>query len=83
LSFTLDDLIQTRITFIELIKKDLTDAEKSFLLSIKKCKPNWSLLKISNIEALPAIKWKLLNLSRMDKTKHISAISKLEKILSF
>jgi hypothetical protein len=33
------------------------------------------------IDHLPAVKWKLLNISRMDGKKHRSAILKLERCL--
>jgi hypothetical protein len=37
------------------------------LLSVNRCEPDWEVLGLPEIENLPAIKWKLLNLGRLAK----------------
>ena len=59
----------------------LTDPDRRFLLSFKKGEADWSVFPISEVERLPAIQWKMLNLRRMDRTKRKKAIIKLEKVL--
>jgi hypothetical protein len=56
--------------------------ERQFILSVKKGEPQWELLGLQGIEHLPAVKWKLFNISRMDKKKLKAAISKLETALA-
>lgn len=37
---------------------------------------------LPNIEALPAVRWKMLNLGKMDKGKHSQALKNLDDILN-
>ncbi len=77
-----DELIAARETLIETIRRQLTDAEKAFLLALKAGEPQWPLLGIDGIDKLPAIQWKLRNLRRMEKRKHDEALAKLEAVLN-
>ena len=77
----LEDLINARKKLVTQLNKDLTNAEKKFLLSFKSCKPDWNLLGLNNIQDLPAVKWKLMNLGKMNKEKHATALSKLNMFL--
>jgi hypothetical protein len=43
--------------------------------------PEWDLVGIEGIKELPAVQWKLHNLSRMQSDKHNKAYGKLEKYL--
>jgi len=78
---TLGDLIETWKLLIQKIKRDLTDNEKKFILSIKKKAPEWDLFPIEGIKNLPAIQWKLINLYRMSTSKHKQALEKLERVI--
>jgi hypothetical protein len=42
----------------------------------------WELLELEGIERMPAVQWKLINISRTDKKKHMAVLRKLEKCLS-
>ena len=78
----LQELADTQNYLRENIKNILTKAEKRFLLSFKSLKPDWDLLGLHNIDQLPAVKWKLINLRRMSKTKHQIALEKLTSYLN-
>ncbi len=80
-SVLVEELESTRNTLLKNMLKNLTDNDKHFLLSIKQNKPNWALFEIDHIHELPAVKWKLMNISRMGKKKHTMAIENLEKAL--
>ena len=77
----LETLLQTREELIETISKKLTQKHKDFLIGFKKGNPDWSLLPFENIKELPSIKWKELNLSKMDDESKANAIQKLQDIL--
>ena len=77
----LQELEKARDTLVCEIHKRLTEKEKLFILSIKKGDPEWKLLGLRNIDLLPAVQWKLMNISRMDKAKRNTALKKLEKAL--
>ena len=78
---SLTDLIQTQSFLIKNVKSILTDEEKEFLISFKSLDPQWHLLGLKDVEQLPAVKWKLLNLEKMSKTKHQQAVEKLKNYL--
>ncbi len=78
-----EDLIAARERAIEVLKKDLTDYEKTFLVSVKSGQPNWSVLGIKGIENLPAIKWKLANIRKIGAKKRAELLEKLKRTLGF
>lgn len=78
---TCEDLEKTREELISMIAGGLTTEEKQFIVSIKEGKPRWELLGIEGVENLPAVKWKLLNIGRMNPSKHEKAVRKLRDYL--
>ena len=77
---TLDELNHARKELVNRLMSDLTEREKEFLISVKSKKPQWDLIEVEHIKDLPAVKWKLLNLEKMDKKSHEEALTKLIKI---
>ncbi len=71
----------TRDELIAILQEELTSDERRFIVSIKQGQPLWDLLELERIQDLPAVKWKLLNISRMDPTKHQKAVHKLRDYL--
>jgi len=80
-SITLEALETTRDKLVAIIGKELTSDERRFIVSIKQGRPLWDLLELEGIQDLPAVKWKLLNISRMDPAKHQKAVQKLRDYL--
>ena len=78
---SLDELVDVRSLLIEIIRNELTTDEKKFLLSFKNMNPQWELLGLSEIEDLPSVKWKLLNLRKMERKEHERAYRRLEQYL--
>lgn len=74
-------LEETWRAMVELIRERLTDSQRQFLLSFKKGEPEWSLLTLPEATRLPAVQWKLLNIRRMNKAKHVAAVEKLNHVL--
>jgi predicted nucleotidyltransferase component of viral defense system len=79
---SLEELETARKSLIEIVNTSLKDDEKRFLLSFKNKSPDWSLLGLKNIGELPAVKWKLINLTKMPSHKHAQAYQKLSDILN-
>lgn len=75
------ELENARTELIKQIKESLTDDEIKFLLSWKNKKPEWQLLGIEDIENIPGVKRRLMNLGKMEEKKHRKAVEKLEKYL--
>lgn len=77
----LEVLEATRVELISTIHSKLTQAHRDFLIGFKEGNPDWSLLPFENIEELPSVKWKMLNLKKMQKNKRAEVIQKLKDIL--
>lgn len=69
-------LEDAREQIISLTQK-LDAQEKEFLISFKSGEPKWDLLGLNDIDKLPAVQWKLLNISKMSKEKHKEALEVL------
>lgn len=78
---TLDDLEQARIDLLSALHGQLGDREKIFLISLKRGEPRWNLLGVAHAPDLPAVRWKLQNLARMETRKRREAIGDLERVL--
>ena len=81
--FTCRELEDTRAQLIHLLRSDLTQAEREFLLSIKRGEPRWDLIPVPHLRQLPGIKWKLKNVEQLAKRTqdHDAAIAKLKGVL--
>ncbi|MCU0596211.1 MAG: nucleotidyl transferase AbiEii/AbiGii toxin family protein [Desulfobacterota bacterium] len=77
-----EELCATRETLVSTLIKEVTHEEKLFLLSVKEGAPKWNLLGLEGVENLPAVKWKLLNIGKMEGTKHRDAVRKLRDYLN-
>ena len=76
-----EDLMESREKLIAVIKNDLTDKERKFLVSVKEMNPQWELLGLDGIDKLPSIQWKLMNVQKMSKKKHAESLAKLKSKL--
>ncbi len=77
----LSALEDARERLIEQINRDLTNAEREFLLSMKRLEPKWELLGIPSLERLPGLQWKLYNLRKMEPAKRLAAEQLLRRKL--
>lgn len=78
---TLDELLKIREQLVKTIQKELTNDERSFLLSLKHGEPDWDLIDLPHVQQLPAIQWKLQNIQKMDNAKRKLMIEALKKTL--
>ena len=78
---TCEQLTETRQQLIESISDELTVEEKQFIVSVKEGRPQWDLLGLEGVEKLPAVKWKLLNIAKIDPEKHRKAVRTLRDYL--
>lgn len=80
---TMDSLLQAREQLIAEIVGKMPVDHKNFLVSLKKGEPEWALLGVKGAEGLPAVRWRLENLAKMDKTKREALIDRLRQVLEF
>ena len=63
----LDALLAARERLVREIQQGLDDDERRFLLSLVAGAPEWALLGIDQLEHLPGVRWKLHNLTQLQK----------------
>lgn len=63
----LDALLGARERMMRELQQGLDDDERRFLLSLVAGAPDWSRLGIAHLEHLPGIRWKLHNLTQLQK----------------
>jgi predicted nucleotidyltransferase component of viral defense system len=85
-SMTTDDvsvkeLKEVREMMLIALRGGLTKDERSFLLSLKSGEPQWELLRIVNVEQLPALQWKLANIRKMPAAKRKMELERLQRVL--
>ena len=59
----------------------MSEADRRFLLAFKQGTHDWQSFPLPEAERLPAVRWKMLNLGRMDPSKRRRAADKLEEAL--
>lgn len=62
----LDDLIDTQCRLMAELPLALTQNHRNFLLSLVETKPDWSLLPFTHLQDMPAVRWKLQNLIKLN-----------------
>ena len=81
--FSYQDYENTRIQLVKTINSLLTENDKTLILSFKAGNPDWNLSNIMQLQNLPAIKWKLQNIQKLqsnDKKKHEIMLDNLRKL---
>lgn len=73
----LDTLLDARDRLIAGVTGSMPDHHKEFLVSFYTRNPDWQLLGLEGISALPAVKWRELNLDRAGGGTREEIISKL------
>lgn len=79
---SLEDLESSRLKLIKLINNRLTDDEKQFLISFQKSQVDWSLLGLDKVNELSAVRWKQLNIDKMNANKLKLEVTTLKRILN-
>jgi len=80
-NITYENLHTTRDALVLMLREKLTIEERKFIVSVKEVHPRWDLLALEGIENLPAVKWKLLNIGKMNPSKHQKSVHKLRDYL--
>lgn len=80
---TMETVEQATKNALQRILFDLTDKEKQFLCSMYEKDQKWQYLDFDHIKDLPAIKWKLMNIKKMNPLKREEALMALKMALRF
>jgi hypothetical protein len=63
----LDTLVQWQARLLQELPQQLTPSHRDFLLSMVRGDPVWELMPMPHLRELPAVQWKLMNLSQLKK----------------
>ena len=77
----LELLYAAREELIATVHRMLTDEDRQFLLAVKRGDADWGKFPIPGTQQLPAIQWKMHNLSLMKPAKRRLALKSLERAL--
>ncbi len=80
----LEELLGIRERLVREMTQSLDNAERRFLFSLVDAKPEWGLLGVEHLEALPGIRWKLHNLEHLkakDEQRFSEQYGQLERVL--
>ncbi|MGZ3808928.1 MAG: nucleotidyl transferase AbiEii/AbiGii toxin family protein, partial [Bacteriovorax sp.] len=80
IEFNYAHFTKTREMLIEKINANLSSDDKSFLLSFFEGAPDWRLFREPHAQDLPAIKWKQINLNKLESEKKNSQLKNLKAI---
>lgn len=62
LEFTYEDFENTRSELIQIIRSQLDDRDKAFLLNFNRLEPDWSFY---DFQEYPSVKWKIQNMTKL------------------
>ncbi|UUZ51407.1 nucleotidyl transferase AbiEii/AbiGii toxin family protein [Massilia sp. B-10] len=81
---SLEVLLETRSRLRRDLMEKLSDLHREFLVSLADANPDWKLLPNPDVQTLPALRWKLENLTRFKKNqaqKSASQVAALKALL--
>ncbi len=77
----LEELLAVREDLVAHIVGAMPEEHRRFLLSVKAGEPDWPLLGLPAAETLPAVRWRLDNLARLDRRKRLDLLGRLQDAL--
>ena len=57
------------------------DTHRRFLLSFQRGAPEWPLLEVEHAQTLPAVRWQMMRLDRLDRDERVALADRLEEVL--
>lgn len=82
--FSYKDFETTRNWLFSEVVNFLKHEDREFLISFTEGEPNWSLFPLPNLQDMPAVRWKLMNLQKFKKTRpadHAKLVKELASVL--
>lgn len=77
----LETLYAARARLINDVNANMPLNHKAFLYSFYARKPDWSLLEVDNVQSLPAVRWRELNLDRSGEGTSETLLAKLKEVI--
>ena len=75
----LDDLLRTREEIVAQAVGGMPEPHRQFLISFERGKADWSLLEAPEARRLPAVRWRMANVARLDEGRRAVQVARLER----
>lgn len=79
---SIEELQAARWELVEMLVGRMPETHRKFLIGFEIGAPDWSLFGPKHIADLPAVKWRQLNLDKLDGTARARLVENLKKILN-
>jgi predicted nucleotidyltransferase component of viral defense system len=77
----LNDLITTREDLVAEIVDKMPEDHRQFLIGFEQGNPDWKLLGVPAAAELPAVKWRQVNLAKLDTKQRAALVDQLKAVL--
>ena len=77
----INDLLAARENTIKTVVDDMPDKHRQLLITFEQGNPDWSLLGLSHVANLPAIRWRQENLEKLNQTIRAKLVDDLKRSL--
>lgn len=77
----IEELIDTQRQLFASLIGGMSDRHREFLIGFERGEPDWSLLTISHVADLPAVRWRQQNLDKLDTDRRSALVDLLEASL--
>jgi predicted nucleotidyltransferase component of viral defense system len=74
-------LAEAREKLIQVVVGDMPDDHREFLIGFEQGQPDWGLLTLEGVDALPAVRWRQQNLDNMKAKDRAALVEQLEAVL--
>jgi predicted nucleotidyltransferase component of viral defense system len=78
----LSALLEARAQMTNEVVGQMLPDHRGFLISFERGVPDWSLLNVEGVDKLPAVQWRMQNLSRLSADRRNQLLAGLEAVLS-
>jgi hypothetical protein len=78
---SVDALVAARKQLVATIIGAMPDEHRRFLVSFEQGRPEWELLGVKGVEALPAVLWRQQNLDSLDRERRSLLVDRLKDVL--
>jgi predicted nucleotidyltransferase component of viral defense system len=81
--FSYNDYLMAKQDLLALIRNNLTQEDKEFLLSVEMGEPDWSKCSAGDLSKYPSVQWKLLNIAKLKASNPLKFNQGIEKLKRF
>jgi hypothetical protein len=81
--FSYNDYLMAKQDLLALIRNNLTQEDKEFLLSVEMGAPDWSKCSAGDLSKYPSVQWKLLNIAKLKASNPVKFNQGIDKLRQF